>query len=431
MDSNIRKKIIVVGQAEVTSTVGGAITVFINFCNMLTKNDYDVYGVCYNSILGQPKNLFENVKFSNLYEEYNKIDYSKAMNRKMEEVQPDLIVFFFDFLCRDAKLSDKFNDIPRILMFHSRPDFYFSNNPSRENKLKKYYINTTSQILFDSYQQLLPDFIKKNNVITIPNGIELQNEIIDTSIEHKKIIYLSRIDCWKGLELLINSFNLIANKYKDWSVDIYGQFQPPEYKDNLVKLVETKGLSNQIYFKGITSNPVQTMLNYDFCIFPSYFEGFPMGLIESQSVGLPCVGLKGCSGVNELIIDEKNGFLADETYEDIASKIEKLILDKNLRTEFSKNTIIEVQKYDKEKINKKWLDVINLILNGKNICSDYTKVAQNKYTLFSIEKILKMSSNEKPKMKWYHYIFSVKNSMQSGVKRKTIYILGIKITLKR
>lgn len=431
MESNIRKKIMVVGQAEITSVVGGAITVFVNFCNMLTKNDYDVYGVCYSSILGQPKNLSKNVNFSNLYEEYNKIDYSKAINRKIEKVQPDLIVFFFDFLYRDAKLLNRFNNIPRILMFHSRPDFYFSNNQSRENKLRKYYTNTTSQILFDSYQQLLPDFIKKNNVITIPNGIELQNEIIDTSVEHKKIIYLSRIDCCKGLELLINSFDLIANKYKDWSVDIYGQSQPLEYKDKLIKLLETKELGNQINFKGISLNPVQTMLNYDFCVFPSFFEGFPIGLIEAQSVGLPCIGLKGCSGVNELIIDGKNGFLADETYEDVASKIEKLILDKNLRAEFSKNAIIEVQKYDKKIINKKWLGVINSILNGENICSDYTNVKQNQYTLFSIEKILKMFPNERPKMKWYQYIFSTKNYMQSGVKRKIIYILGIKITFKR
>ena len=44
----IKKKIFVITQPEVVDTVGGAITVFINFCNLLAKNNYEVYGICYS-----------------------------------------------------------------------------------------------------------------------------------------------------------------------------------------------------------------------------------------------------------------------------------------------------------------------------------------------------------------------------------------------
>ena len=418
-----KNKIFLVIQPQVTNVIGGAITVFINLSNMLVKNGYDVYGICYNEILGKPSSLNEEVKFINLYEEYSDLNFSQAINKKTEEVSPNLIIFFFPFLYVDANLSEKFSNIPRILMFHSRPDIYFKFNDIKD-ELEPLYCNTTAQILFDSYKKFLPEFIKSENVITIPNGLKQQNKTINTNTEHKKIIYLSRIDLWKGHKFLIKSFKLIAPKYPDWTIDIYGQSEPPEFEEELKKLVKEKKIENQIFFKGITSNPTETMLNYDFCVFPSYLEGFPLGLTEAQSVGLPCIGLKGCSGVNELIINDYNGYLAEEKIEDFAQKIEKLILSKETRTLFSKNAKISAEKYNSEIINKKWIDIIEKIINKIPIESVSTSatIAQNDF--FPIDRII---STTHRKLKWYQYIFSIKNQL----KYKILTILGIKIKYKR
>lgn len=43
--------------------------------------------------------------------------------------------------------------------------------------------------------------------------------------------------------------------------------------------------------------------------FPSAYEGFGLSLAEAMSMGLPAVGYKSCSAVNELIVDGKNGFV--------------------------------------------------------------------------------------------------------------------------
>ena len=61
-----KNKIFLVIQPQVTNVIGGAITVFINLSNMLVKNGYDVYGICYNEILGKPSSLNEEVKLVDL-----------------------------------------------------------------------------------------------------------------------------------------------------------------------------------------------------------------------------------------------------------------------------------------------------------------------------------------------------------------------------
>ncbi len=426
-----KEKVFIITQNEIVNTTGGAITSFTDISKFLCEK-YDVYAICYTKETRNP-NLDERIKFINLYNYYGgRNTFSKAINLFIKENRPSIILFFFAYLYVNAKLSKKYNDIPRILLFRSRPDFYFAVHKKTKH-LKDIYINTISQILFPSYHKLLPEYIRNKNVVCIPNPTKSVLKYINTDAENKKIIYLSRIDCWKGHEFLIKSFALIANKYKDWTIDIYGQSQPPELELQLKKLVKSLHLENQIHFCGVTKNPFETFINYDFCVFPSYFEGFPNGLSEALSVGLPAVGFKGASGVNELIIDNKNGLLAEEDYSDFAEKIEILINDKKLRSKFSQEAVKSMKKYDYNIIKDTWINLINETLSNK--CTEQSKElysVSEKYELFSINKLLSMQ-NSNMKFSYRNFaekIFSIKNYYSNSCK-KILTILGMKITIKK
>ena len=45
---------------------------------------------------------------------------------------------------------------------------------------------------------------------------------------------------------------------------------------------------------------------------PSRFEGFPNALAEAVAYGLPAVAYRGVSGVEELVVDGRNGLLAND-----------------------------------------------------------------------------------------------------------------------
>lgn len=392
-----KKKIFILIQKEVVNVVGGAITVFINFCNLLCQNGYEVHGICHNSIIGKPTGLDSNVIFINLYQKYDGLDYFRSINKYIKENSPNLLIFFFPFLYADAHLKKDFDNIPRILMFHSRPDVYFINSGEKE-KLKPQYKNTISQVLFESQINLLPDFIKSSKILVIPNSIIPAKKIINTDIEHKKIVYLSRVDPYKGIEFLMHSFKKISKKYKNWSLDIYGHICNEEYYNKLQTLRAKLNLERQIKFKGITSTPTSTMLDYDFCVFPSYIEGFSIGLIEAQSVGLPAIGLKGCTGVSDFITNDYNGFLTNKSHRDFANKIEKMIKNKDLRKIMSQNAVNIASKYSKNIVDNTWLNVIDKILNGKEDkleFFDIKKLKPSKYKFFKLHDIMKLGQPPK------------------------------------
>ena len=424
-------KIFIITQKEITDTTGGAITSFKNIADFLCE-DNEVYAICHARTKNIPK-LNNNIKFINLYNKYDELPYKYALNQFIKEEKPDVIMFFFPDLYANSYLSNEFDEIPRILLFRSRPDFYFFVHKSTKH-LKKQYKNTIAQVLFPSYIELLPKYIKKQRVVCIPNPTRTNSEYTPNKTEKKKIIYLSRIDCWKGHKFLIKSFALIAKKYPDWSLDIYGQSQPPELKENLKNLVKEMNLENQIHFCGVTKKPFETYLNYDFCVFPSYFEGFPLGLAESLSLGLPAIGFEGASGVNKLIIENKNGFLCKENYKDFASKMEILINNPNLRDEFSKFAIEQMKQYDNLTIKQSWNDLITDIVNKEAKYSEFKYFKTPKYKLFSLKKLAKIkkahSLKKNKNINFAEKLFSVKIIKEENSTKKIIYILGLKFTIK-
>lgn len=356
---NTPRRVLVSAQANIASTTGGSITVFFNFCRLLADMGYEVTGACYSEDERRPENLDKRVRFANYRLCYkDTVRYDKAFNRLVGEIKPDLIVFFFPHYCLEAKLKRRFRHIPRIIMFHSRPDYLFAQLPDFAQKLKPYYVNSTSQVLLDSYRLLLPDYIREGEVHVIGNGIRQFSKTVDYSIEHKRIVYYSRIDSQKGVDLLIESMSMVKEKHPDWSVDIYGDIEPEEYEKELRASIREKGLEGQVFLMGKSSRSLEeTLSGYDFCIFPSRVEGFSIGLGETMSIGLATVGFRFCSGVNEMIEDGESGILCNDPA-DFAEAINFLIENPSERERMGRNAHASMLQYAPELIDAKWARLI-------------------------------------------------------------------------
>ena len=361
---NNPRRILVIGQANLASTTGGSITVFFHLCRFLVESGYEVTGACYGEGPTRPASLDERVRFVNVYSFYpDGPDYSTAFNRLVGEMAPDLIIFFFPHYYLDCRLKKRFNDIPRILMFHSRPDYLFIQRPKFEKSLRRYYVNTLAQVLLDSYRDLLPDYMRQGPVAVIANGIRQFSAPIDYSVEHKKIVYFSRIDRLKGVDLLMETMALVKETHPDWSIDIFGDIEPQGYEDELRNAIQEKGLQEQVHLKG--KSPLgleETLKDYDFCLFPSRVEGFSVGLGETLSIGLPCIGLRSCSGVNEVIIDGYNGLLCQDSPEDLAKAVDRLIENPQEREKMGRCAHAWMKQYDPLIIDMQWIRVIRTLL---------------------------------------------------------------------
>lgn len=119
-------------------------------------------------------------------------------------------------------------------------------------------------------------------------------------------------------------------------------------------MIKMKNLQDRVFLKG-TSNEIPKVLQHcDIFAFPSAYEGFGLALGEAMSMGLPAVGYKRCSAVNELIQDGVNGFLCEEGSEDLAAKLDLLMGNQALRARMGQAARESMKQYAPEAIWNAW-----------------------------------------------------------------------------
>ena len=194
----------------------------------------------------------------------------------------------------------------------------------------------------------------KINVSLIPNGIKLP-----TVIEHKQrkntICSIGRLDPQKKFDSLMRAFAIIAPKYPDWNLEIYGQ---GSIRDELEQVLADLNLPNRIALMGITNDVNSVLQKNSIFVVSSEYEGFSIVLIEAMANGIACVSYDCPTGPGEIITDGVDGILVDNQNETkLAENIEKLILNQDLRKELGSNAMKSVQKYSIDNVGKQWIDL--------------------------------------------------------------------------
>jgi len=99
-------------------------------------------------------------------------------------------------------------------------------------------------------------------------------------------------------------------------------------------------------------------------IMSSEREGFGLTILESALFGLPSVVFSG-SGVSEIISDEENGFVVENSdIESMAKKVVELLEDRTKFVKMSNNAHELANKYQKEIVAEKWKELIRVLLNS-------------------------------------------------------------------
>ncbi len=395
------RKLLLISQEKVLAAVNGATKILYYFANTMAKRGYEVV-VCYPNPQN-PKfdpNFDKSVKFYNLdyldigdfkskrksfslwnffikkrcKKSLNILKYAELSDKMeyiVEKEKPDVIIPFFMHVSCQLLFGKKY-DTPIIQMYHTHPKVYHSKqNPfSKKTKDMGILFNEVVkqvdrlQLFFPSYADYIKPLFKARTCF-IHNPVKIPEQQADLTKTKKKIIYLSRIDKNKGQNILIEAFALIAKSYPDWEVLIYGDFEPREYKVEIDKIIEKYSLSEQVKLMGVTNQPIEALLEADIGAYTSTYEGFPLGLSEAMSVGLPCVGLKNATGINELIKDRHSGLLCESNQVDVARKLVQLMANPPLRIRYGQNAREEMKQYSTELYLAKWDNLINEILENR------------------------------------------------------------------
>ncbi|SOD18600.1 XrtY-associated glycosyltransferase XYAG1 [Pedobacter xixiisoli] len=189
-------------------------------------------------------------------------------------------------------------------------------------KLLKYcYIHATS----DKEQRDVRQTCSVNGVTVIPNFVEfpklsaVSNQ--ETSISNNEIyrlIFLSRIEQKKGLELL---FDALATLDIPWQLSIAGSGEP-NYVLTLQELAAKLKINDKIKWLGHIKNDHKFNLiaNQDLLILTSYNENFANVVIESLAMGTPVLVSEEV-GLARYVQENNLGWVSSLTKEHLAQVI--------------------------------------------------------------------------------------------------------------
>lgn len=140
-------------------------------------------------------------------------------------------------------------------------------------------------------------FGSTTGVMILPNSVNCQ-QMIEKAKENRnfisenfndeglKIIQVGRLNTVKNHKFSLKIAEELTKRGVKYTLYIIGQ-GPLDLE--IKKEIQKKSLTNNIKMLGIRSDITELMASADFMIMPSLHEGFPVVLVESQTVGLHAV----------------------------------------------------------------------------------------------------------------------------------------------
>ncbi|MBO4251410.1 MAG: glycosyltransferase [Clostridia bacterium] len=271
------------------------------------------------------------------------------LKRFLKENEFDIIHIHSPFtMCAYFTKYGKKHNIPTIFTFHTkyRDDF------ERDLKLKclqnfmmKYILKNMNRAdhvwtVSDGAKECLREYGYKKPIKVIRNGTDLvypdnAEKLIDKinekyGFDKDETVFLSvgRIVENKNLQLALSALKMVAEDGFRFKYMIVGS---GNYENELKESVEKYGLRDQVIFTGKILDREELSAHYlrsDLFIFPSTFDTASLAPIEAAAMKLPTLMNEGCATA-EIIENNINGYLAEETTVAWANRIEEIIKNKD------------------------------------------------------------------------------------------------------
>ena len=189
--------------------------------------------------------------------------------------------------------------------------------------------------------------LDENKIILLHNGIDtgrFDPEKVDAKKvrqefgikdDESAIGMLARFSPGKGHEEFLQAAQFLNKKFRNLKFIVVGEASRGEnsYEESIKQMAKNFGLTNLI-FTGYRSDTPEVLAAMDIFVFPSHSEAFGIALAEAMSMGKPSV-CSNSDGVLDIAVDCETSLLFEKkNARDLASKIEQLITQPELRKKF-------------------------------------------------------------------------------------------------
>lgn len=305
----------------------------------------------------------------------------------INEFQPDVIhvqmALFLGFVARGYAIK---YDIPLVATNHAMPENLMDNirllapiSKPIQRLMVEYgarfhakadYITLPTKSAINMFGEDRVD----SPVVAISNGIDLSRfqptaaapeiyEKFGLPKDKQIVTYIGRVDAEKHLEVLIRAYASIASS--DRHLLIVGDGTDMEHLRNLVYSL---GLDDSVTFAGRVSDDEIVALHKVgvlYCI-TSPAELQSIATLEAMASGKPIVAVDA-GALGELCQDGTNGYLVEkDNVEQVAAAIDKILGDKKLQKEFSKQSLAIAATHDMAHTLDQYEAIYRQVIAAKN-----------------------------------------------------------------
>jgi glycosyltransferase involved in cell wall biosynthesis len=293
----------------------------------------------------------------------------KALTKALNSIRPDIVVSFGEF--EKPILPYIKGNWRLVYIVHGLLDAQIREASSRFNKSLakigfwlqyRHRINAFDSIVVLSEEDKNLHWSNNPRVRVIPNPLRFETTLT-SSLKEKRIISAGRLVPSKNYVSLIRAFSLIAPRFPDWGLDIFGQ---GEEESRLLKEIARLGLEKRVQLKGFCPNLQREMATASIFTHSSLWESFGMVLVEAMNCGLPVVAYDCPTGPRSIIANGENGYLVplgdEQTFADCLSR---LIEDGDLRARMGHQARQASNRYKLDSITACWMNLFEELMTEK------------------------------------------------------------------
>lgn len=187
-------------------------------------------------------------------------------------------------------------------------------------------------------------------------------------LDKKIILFLSRIDPKKGLDILIPALKIISQKRNDFVFVLAGSGRH-SYERKVLSALSNTGLRDLTIPTGFLEGKMKlaALADADVFVLPSYDENFGIAVAEAMASGLAVI-ISDRVNIYQLIKDGEVGIVTCPNCQEVATAIDRLLSDDNLRLKMGQNgrRIVE-ENFDIKNVAKAMIEIYSRLLAGQRL----------------------------------------------------------------
>jgi glycosyltransferase involved in cell wall biosynthesis len=366
---------------------GGAERVFLNLINNLSRDKFIVH-VAVGKLQGEYCKYLPNDVIIHELGNTNSIKSIIPIIKLVRSLRPHAILSTLGYVV-SVSLSSVFlpSNIKVISRFGNTISSFLDDvkKDSRTKYIFQFMLNKLvvylSDIIIVQSTHMKNDLIVKfslddkciDKIIKINNPVDIENlyknvrvaslpRNIKKFIDTKKNIFVSvgRLDRQKNYKDLIQAFSIAHQSNSNIGLVILGE---GSCRKELERLSNRLGVDKSVLMPGFVDNPEIVVANANCFISSSLYEGVSNAILEALSLGIPVIATNCPSGIGEVIVDGKNGFLVDLVQDLVKNLSDKILIVSEDPQEIQKMTPQEIsdairKSFGVEIITKKYENVL-------------------------------------------------------------------------